>query len=350
MAVENITILDIAEEAGVSPATVSRVISGYPNVSAATYDKVKAVIDKYNFKPNSIARGLLQKHTYTLGVILPHVAQPHYASVFSAAQQEAARNGYVVQPYRLAYHSQLTEAFIDQLIERRLDGVLLAGAFADATRPMELVRLLKRLRQYMPIVMMEPPVAEVECISIYTDMEEGIRKAVRHLYALGHKRIAFVGAMPQARGAGERERGFHDEMEKLGLTPMVQTEGTHTAAMGEMATLKLLSGTPKAQWPSGIIAVNDLMALGILKQLFSMGLRLPEDMAVIGCDNQFFAGYTQPALTTVDVDAVGHGSMAMRQLLDAMEEEGTAFTQVREPTLVVRESCGAQLGRRTVSP
>lgn len=347
MAVENMTILDIAREAGVSPATVSRVLSEHPNVSEKTYAKVRAVVDKYNFKPNRIAAGLQQKSSHTLGIIMPDIKHPYYASIFSAAQEEAHNNGYVVQLYRLNYNARITDEFVDQLIERRLDGVILSGGFVESTTgTYNLSTVLNRLQQYMPIVTICPPIPGLRCINIYTDLDAGMRKAVRHLASLGHRRIAFIGATPETRSVGEREHAFLDEIERFGLTPILQPESIHTPAMGEIATLKLLTSLPRDEWPTALIVINDLMALGVLKQLHGMGLTLPDDMAVIGCDNQFFSAFTLPPLTTIEVATEEHGRIAMQQLLQARIHDAPPFTQVREPSLVVRDSCGAKLDRK----
>jgi len=346
MSSDHITILDIAREAGVSPATVSRVLSAHPNVSAKTSERVRRIVDKHNYKPNSIARGLLQRQTHTLGIIMPDITHPYYARLFSAAQKEANQKGYVVQLYRLAYNARITDGFIDQLIERRLDGVLLSGGFIESTNPTDLPTVLSRLQQYMPIVTICPPIPGLRCINIYTDLAAGMGKVVRHLHMLGHRRIAFIGTTPETRSVGDREKGFFNEMERLGLTAIAQPENIHTPAMGEMATLKLLAGLPRAKWPTALVVVNDLMALGVMKRLHSMKLNLPEDMAVVGCDNQFFASFLLPPLTTLEVDTDDHGRVAMQQLLLARDSETQPFTQVREPMLVIRQSCGAELGPR----
>ncbi len=345
MASASKTILDIAQEAGVSAATVSRVLSDHPNVSKKTHAQVRAVIEKYNYKPNSIARGLLQKSSRTMGVILPSITHPYYAAIFSAAQDEANRNDYVVQIYRLAYNAKITDEFVDKLIERRLDGVLFSGGFVEATDPNNLPAVLMRLQRYMPIVTICPPIPGLSCINIYTDLELGLRKVVRHLGALGHRRIAFIGATDETRSVGDRERGFFDEMQKLGLDAITQPENIHTPQMGAMAVLRLLQRVERREWPTALIVINDLMALGVLRQLHAMGLRLPDDMAVVGCDNQFFSAFTEPPLTTLEVDTEGHGRSAMQLLLRTKDAETPPFTQVREPVLIVRASCGADKPR-----
>ena len=346
MATENKTILDIAREAGVSPATVSRVLSGYPNVSAATQARVQAVVDKYRFKPNSMARGLLQKSSGAFGIIMPDITHPYYAGIFSAAQEEARRHGYVVQLYRLAQNAMITDEFVNQLIERRLDGVLLSGGFIESTNPSDLPAVLTRLQRYMPIVTICPPIPGLSCINIYTDLASGARKLVRHLYTLGHRHIAFIGSTQETRSVGEREHGYVKEMLHLSLEPVQQPETIHTPATGEQAILKLLASNNGPDRPTALIAVNDLMALGALHQLTSMGFRLPQDMAVVGCDNAFFSAFTSPPLTTLEVHSKEHGTTAMRQLLQTRQSGSSPFTQVLEPTLIVRESCGAQLDRR----
>jgi DNA-binding LacI/PurR family transcriptional regulator len=341
MSIGNLTILDIAREAGVSPATVSRVLAGHPHVSPKTRQAVQLVIDKYNFKPNGNAKGLLQGQTHLLGVIMPDITHPYYASIFSAAQDEANRQGYTVLLHRLAYNAMITDDFIDQLIERRLDGVLLSGGFIESTNPSDLPRVLTRLQQYMPIVTICPPIPGLSCVNIYTDLHGGVAKAVRHLAALGHRHLAFLGATGETRSVGEREQGFYAETRRLGLRATVRHDSIHTPEQGEIATRALLEGLPRVQWPTALIAVNDLMALGALKELRRMGLSVPGDMAVVGCDNQFFSAYTDPPLTTIEVDTEGHGRSALAELLRARAEGAMPFTLVREATLVVRGSCGA---------
>ncbi|MDR2505784.1 MAG: LacI family transcriptional regulator [Oscillospiraceae bacterium] len=349
MAAANLTILDIAKEAGVSPATVSRVLSKHTNVSPSTAQRVREVVDKYSYQPNSIARGLLQRQSHVLGIIMPDIKHPYYASVFSAAQREAGSAGSVVQLYRLAYNSAITDDFISHLIERRLDGALLCGGFIEPSDPKDLSAVLKHLQQYMPIVTICPPIQGLDCVNIFPDLEGGIKKEVGHLARLGHKRIAFIGATQETRSVGERELGFRMEAERLSVKPVLHYENIHTPAMGESSVQRLLGSLPRSAWPTALIVVNDLMALGVLKGLRRMGLRVPEDIAVVGSDNQFFSEYTDPPLTTLDLNAEELGQLSMRQLLHARDSKPASYSQVRDPMLIVRESCGASLSGRTAA-
>ncbi|MDR1262203.1 MAG: LacI family transcriptional regulator [Oscillospiraceae bacterium] len=339
-----LTIIDIAREAGVSSATVSRVLSKHPNVSALTASRVRAVVDKYGYQPNSIARGLQQRQSHVLGIIMPDIKHPYYAGIFSAAQREAEGAGSVVQLYRLEYNGSVTEEFIRRLIERRLDGTLLTGGFIESPNARELPIVLDRLRQYMPIVTIGPEIPGFECARVWPDLPNGVRRAVDLLAELGHKRIAFIGATTDTRSVGEREQGFREGCERLGIEAILYNESIHNPAKGEESAVRLLDGLPRNRWPTAVMVINDLMALGVLKGLRTLGLTVPDDMAVVGCDNQFFSAFTDPPLTTLNLNAEELGRLAMRQLIGGTGDLSVNAPEpiVVDPGLIIRESCGTR--------
>jgi len=344
-----ITIYDIAREAGVSAATVSRVLSESRGVSEKTAKKVRRVIDKYSFKPSSVARGLYRRTSHTIGIIMPGIENPYFATMFTTAYQEAHLNGYATLMYRTSQTEKLDTAFASQLIERRLDGVLILGGALELPDYQEhAAPALNLLQKHMPLVTICPPIPGVECINFHSNLKASVRQSVHHLFALGHKRIAFLGGSTGNRSASVREQGFLEIMEGLGLAAAYNYETGHTPEAGELGIAKLLAALPRDSWPTAVVTINDLVALGAIRQIKRMGLHIPEDMAVIGCDNQFFSPYTDPPLTTVDNHPADMCRLAMNQLLAIMADEAhdRPFTQVRESTLIVRESCGAQLGRR----
>ena len=343
---ERTTIYDIAKEAGVSPATVSRVMMGRSNVSFETREKVQQVVDRHHFTPSSLAQGLLRKQSLTLGFILPGVTHPYYAEMFTGAYDEAARLGYALILFRLAQNEQFSQTFMKQIASRRLDGMILSGGVVESTPTEKLVPMLQALRCTMPLVTICPPIPGVDLINIYSDLSSSVRQSLRHLFNLGHRRIAFLGGSFESRSAGERELGFLDEMKNLGLPAVYRHEAGHTPEAGQLGVLKLFSPLGTRQCPTALICINDLVALGALRQLRDMGLRVPDDVAVIGCDNQFFSAYTFPPLTTVDLHPAEHGTVAVQQLVGALTDEPVAFSQLRPATLIVRESCGVSLGAR----
>ena len=192
------------------------------------------------------------------------------------------------------------------------------------------------------------PQTNLDCICLYNDLVSSTGHAVRHLHALGHRRIAFIGGSLQVGGSGARGQGFLAELRALGLPddPAYHHEGGFDADSGERAVSRLLSGLERKEWPTALVAFNDLVALGAMRQLKQMGLRLPDDMAVIGCDNSFFCPYTDPPLTSMDLHADEHARSAIRELIVARDTDPKPFNIVRDATLVVRESCGAKLGYR----
>ena len=205
-----------------------------------------------------------------------------------------------------------------------------------------------RISQRLPIVTIGPRVEGVNCVNITSDLSLSVRKSISHLVALGHRRISFIGGVGGMRSSNARRRAYFEEMERLGLPDDrgLRTDVGFTPQAGETCVNRLFSSVAADQHPTAIIAINDLVALGALRQLHRMGLRVPEDVALIGCDNQFFTPYLDPPLTTVDLHPFDHGVTAIGELIGSLNGGYGAFSQIRECSLIVRESCGAMLGVR----
>ena len=201
----------------------------------------------------------------------------------------------------------------------------------------------------LPIVTIGPRVEGVSCVNITSDLSLSVRKSLAHLVTLGHRRICFIGGSGGMRSSSARRRAYYEEMERLGLPSdrEMRTDAGFTPQAGEFCVNRIFSGASSATRPTAIIAINDLVALGALRQLQRMGLRVPEDVALIGCDNQFFTPYLNPSLTTVDLHPFDHGVTAIEELIGSLDGGGGSYSQIRECSLIVRESCGAMLGART---
>ena len=339
------TIYDIAREAGVSAATVTRVINRFPGVREATREKVQRVIDAHGYAPSSLAQDLGSGKSRTIGIILPGIRNPYFAELVDAADSEARLRDYSLLLYQLPSDGEIPPELVESLIARRLSGAFFIGGVHDVDRP-DLRATLTRLGRYMPIVAICPPRSDLDFVCMYNNLDSGVRQAARHLHLLGHRRIALLGGAPRPEEAGIRATAFLDELNRLDLPapPDFGSQGGSDAAAGEREVLRLLTAVPKGERPTALFCYNDLVALGAMRQMRKMGLRLPEDMAVIGCDNQFFCPYVFPALTSIDMQAEEHARSAIRELLSATENRSAAI--VRDATLVVRESCGAPLGWR----
>jgi DNA-binding LacI/PurR family transcriptional regulator len=340
-----VNIFDIAKEAGVSIATVSRVISGSANVRADTRDKVMRVVNKYHFKPNMIATGLNKRQSRTLGLVLPMADNPFYSKLYIAALQEAQGLGYSIMPYYLARGTMLDQSFVDVLIGKRLDGVVFSGDIATDSSFQSLVLCIRQVQRYMPVMAINPDGGEPRCLTLRSDLAGAIRLALGHLARLGHERIALIGGNGAVRNEHTREYAYQEEMNRLGLGQHIYPYSMgETPSDGEACVARLFSMLGERQRPTALACFNDWMALGAIKQLKRQGLTLPGDIAIAGCDNLFFAPYTDPPLTTVDLRIEDTARIAVQLLVQAQTEPLEPFAQVFEPTLVVRESCGAAVG------
>ncbi|MDR1569145.1 MAG: LacI family transcriptional regulator [Oscillospiraceae bacterium] len=343
-----ITIFDIAREAEVSIATVSRALGEKPNTASKKQKKVIEIAQKYNYKPSLAAGGLNRGRTQLLGIVMPEILHPFYCEVFNAAAAEARTREYSVVFHRIADGDEGYQSFLDLLIRQRPDGLMLAGGLVENAKGPSKLQFLQHLQKYMPVVILGQSVEGFICPCVSIDLAEATRASVRHLDSLGHKRIAFIGGDPINRSSGERESGYYEEMRRLGLDAdyYEHHEGGYSPLDGEIGVVKLLTRLRREQWPTAIIAINDLVALGAIRQLIRMGLRVPDDMAVVGCDNHFYGAYVNPPLTTVDLGTVDAARAAMMLLLDPPAMGTESLVHRREPALIVRESCGAKLGRR----
>lgn len=341
------TIYDIAQEAGVSTATVTRVIKQDPRVKAATREKVQRAIDANAYAPSATAQNLERGSAKVLAVVLPEMSNLYFSRIYNAAYWEADANGYSLRLFQTRENQPISREMVSELIRCRIDGVLFAGNIWSSDRR-DLNDALERLKNYMPVAAICPPGVDLDCIRIHSDLVSCVRLPVRHLHTLGHRHIAFIGGSMQTKDASKRKYNFLEQLRLLDLPddPAYHIEAGYDMEGGERATMRLLSSLERGRWPSAMVTFNDLIALGAMKALKKMGLHLPDDMAVIGCDNQFFCPYTDPPLTSIDLHPEEMAQSAVRELLLAQESSSQSFSMIRDATLIVRESCGAALGYR----
>ena len=348
MSEKQATIYDVAEAAGVSIATVSRVMSG-GSVSAASRKKVEEAMEALSYTPSPSASHKQEKKNHQrLALVVSELTNPYFAALAAGAEKEARRNGYTLQMYTVPLRSGNARPVIDRLIEQKLEGAVLVGGVVESGDQQVLDDLL-RLEKIMPLVTIGPRIEGLTSINITSDLSVSVRKSLTHLYSLGHRRIAFIGGSANVRSSSIRERAFYNEMERLGLPAdrSLHSETGYLPQDGEICVAKLFSRLSAGETPTALIAINDLVALGAMRHLQRMGLRIPEDVAIIGCDNQFFTPYLNPPLTTVDLHPEEHGRNAVSELI-ALQSGGSIvpYSQISECSLIVRESCGAALGQR----
>ncbi len=334
---ENSTIYDIAAEAGVSIATVSRVLRGEVSVSPATRERVNASIARHHYRPSSIARGMTSKRTNTLGIVLPKLLNPNYAMIFTGAVEAARRHGCSMNLFPFRSVSEQADNPALMLAERRLDGVVICVEYMPQEEHNRLLENLRELCRYMPIVLIGcvPPAFDFPAISY--DMAEIVRSIMEHLIAQGHQRIALIGGMESDQDAHRRDVGYLQGLQDARL-PFVSSYRVFcggTPEDGERSMDEMFSRLQPAYWPTAVIALNDLVAMGCLASARRHGLAVPEELSVIGCDNIFCAPYLIPPLTSVDMHQQELGSRAVDLLLSGEQKREEARWE-----LILRASSG----------
>ncbi len=342
METERKTIYDIAEHAGVSIATVSRVLRGETGVSAKTRRKVEEVIARYNYQPSAYARGLTQKHTKTYGIILPKLANPNYVMLFEGAYDEAAANGYAMILFPWENMNAAGLDVVEVLSERRLDGVIICLEFIGADELETWRSKLAAIRQYMPVVLTGTMPPGLDFPSVTVDLSACVHTIVEYLTGLGHERIALLGGFDEQNMPLSRDASYHAALEAAHLPQVAQYRvfGRCTVEDGRRQLDEMLVSLVPSQWPTAIIAANDMVALGVLRAAGNRGLRVPEDLSVVGCDDVIYTEYSSPPLTTMRTHQTEMGSRAVQMLLDESARGQEKFSC----ELVVRKSCAEAAG------
>jgi DNA-binding LacI/PurR family transcriptional regulator len=316
---------DVAREAGVSRALVSLVMRESPKVSDERRARVLAAAELLGYRPNAMARGLASRRTRTIGVLLNDLRNPFFAEmtegIFEAAEE---------LDYRLLIgtgrRQQVGERrAVNSFFEHRTDGLLLVSPRLPLTEILAIGRTT-------PTVAVARPLSATHVDSITNDDLLGATLAVRHLAELGHRRITHIDG-GRGAGAAPRRTGYVREMKRLGLEPhVVPGEFTEAAGVRAAESLLLADGLPTA-----VFAANDLVAAGALDRFEDAGLRIPEDLSIIGYDNTFLAALHHMSLTTIDQPRPEIGRLALRTLVERIDGGRTQAVHHRvEPSLVVR--------------
>ena len=327
---------DVAARAGVSQPTVSLVLSSNPKarVASATRERVLRAAAELGYRPNVVARSLVRRRSYALGLVVPDIGNQFFADVVSGAERVATEEGYVI--LLCEQREGPLERHLDALRARQVDGVILDAAGASAVP--------QAAFEGLNIVLIDQP--SDRWPGVASDAEGAGRLAAEHLLALGHRRIAFVGPSADVHGFRMRERGFARALAAAGiaLSSALLRRVPATLDGGQAAMRALLALGD--QRPTAAFCANDLLALGAHKACTQAGVAIPAGMSLVGCDDIAFARLVTPELTTVAVPSRELGARAARLLV--REIEGTAgAAQKPRPLpvkLVVRGSTAAPRG------
>ncbi len=330
------TIDDVAALSGVSTATVSRVLSGSVPARPETRERVLAAARDLGYRPSGIARALKLRATRTLGLVVSDIINPFYPQVVRAVEAAAHERGYGIvlvnggdDPARELEH-------LDLLIERRVDGIVIASS--RITR-----HHAERLREAaVPVVLVNDTVAGSGLPSVSTAHRHGARMAGAHLIELGHVRLGHIGAPSDHPAAGLRRRGVADALRAGGLPAPLVAIGDGGVEGGATAVPALIGAGV-----TGIVAYNDLTAIGAIRALRRAGIGVPEEVSVVGFDDIDLAAWTDPPLTTIRQPVDELGRWAVEHLADVLggrASRGPSAPVLLEPQLVVRGSTGPPQG------
>lgn len=341
-----VTIKDVARAAGVSPSTVSRVISDHPRISQSTKERVRQVMKELGYHPNAIARSLVTQSSRTLGLVMSRAAEkalanPFFPEVIRGIGAVANQARYALLLSTSLSPRRELEECLDMLESHRVDGViLLASRVKD--------RLVARLaREGYPFVVVGR-VAEGDRVWwVNNDNAQAAREGVEHLLALGHRRIGCLAGAPEYLVTQDRVAGYRQALEAWGLPfdPGLVRYTDFSRDQGWEAARDLLR---QPQRPTAFFATDDLLAWGAVQAAAELGLEVPGDLSVVGFNDDPLSAYVNPPLTTIRVPIFELGRVAARLLLERLHDPTTPVQHVLVPThLVVRGSTAP--ARRTVS-
>ncbi|TLS38688.1 LacI family DNA-binding transcriptional regulator [Pseudalkalibacillus caeni] len=326
---------DVAKLANVSTATVSRVLRSPETVKENTRQKVLSVIEELNYQPNILARHFRRSETNTILVIVPNIMNTVFAEIVGGIEQAAAANGYKVLLRNTNLDVRNEYEAIDHLKQRQVDGMILLS------ERLEKKTLLEISKQY-PVVLASAYIEGLKVPTVSIDNISSSREATEHLIRLGHKRIANICGPLFSSISRDRLKGFKQAVYQndLEVDSVLIQEGEFTFDSGYNQMLKFLALEVP---PTAVFAANDEMAMGAIKAAKENGLKVPEDMAVVGFDNIKFSSMFEPALTTIAQPKYEMGKKAMELLLEQMQ--GVVHTKIQhvlDTNLVIRDSCGAK--------
>lgn len=328
------SVKEVAKLAGVSLGTVSNVLNRPEVVAEPTRRRVLDAISELGFVRNESARQLRAGRSRAVGLVVLDVANPFFTDVARGAESVAEANGFVVMLSNSGEDARRERRHLDHLVEQRVQGVLITPVQSDSGRLEELAA------RGIPAVLVDRGAGRRNCCSVAVDDVLGGQLAGTHLIERGHRRIAFVGGPLSIDQVAERHRGVTAAVSAAGGEVQLFGTATLTVSEGRLAGAQLAE-LPAAERPTAVFCANDLLALGVLQEIVGHGLRVPQDLAIVGYDDIEFAAAAAVPLSSVRQPREELGRTAMELLLDEIGSDRSRHRHrqvVFEPELVARES------------
>jgi LacI family transcriptional regulator len=330
------TIEDIAQKTGVSKSTVSRALSGSTRISAATRMRIVAAARKLSYEPNYLARSLSRSRTLSIGVILEDIMNPFFTEVAKGIETTLSAGGYSMLLTSSGYVPEAELELTRTLLRNKVDGMLITPVAMDSAS----VRLL--MERKVPFFVMNEKSAGEEISWIDSDNLAGGYLAAEHLLKLGHRSFLILRNMA-LHGTRDRFEGIRRALNdrKIPLADQVILDGAITRQDGRILMDRFMTENGRSAMPSAVVAANDMVAVGVMESLFASGMRVPEEVSIIGYDDIYVAGLLRVPLTTIHQAKYRMGQIAatgLLQMLDGRQKpSGQQF--LIKPQLIIRESC-----------
>ena len=333
-----VTIKEVAKHAGVSTASVSRVLNDRPSVTLAVRQKVMRSVEALEYRPSRVARRLRTKSTHVIGLIITDIQNLFYTSVTRGIEDVASRNGYSLILCNTDEDAARERLYLEVMHDENVAGIILASATETGHDP-------KLLSGHIPVVALDRLITDVKVDTVLVDNVGGAKKAVSHLLSLGHRRIGLIRGQQEITTSIERQAGYEQALKEYGLPidpALIRQASLRQVALADsrQQTLDLLALPER---PTALFTTNAMITLGTLTAIHEIGLCIPDDIAVVAFDDIPWVTLLNPPLTVVPQPTYELGTTAAEMLLARITESDRPPTQVRlDLQLVIRESCGAR--------
>lgn len=337
-----VTIYDIAREAGVSASTVSRALNDSSRVGTETKQRIRELAQKYNFRPNALAQGLAEARSRLIGIVVADIRNPYYAELFFYCEKAAQEAGYTAVVFNQPKEGGMEEQIrlLEKMLTLQMEAVILVdGMVSRLVSDVEYVDEVNRLMDYMPVII-TGKLDGTRCQTVQADHMKTIEILMEHLIALGHRNIALVGGYMDILATYEKAMRYRQVLRRKGIPyrpELVSGQGDYDEEGGYKLTEQMLAAGVSM---TAVIAVNDMVAAGVVKCLNERGYRIPQDISVVGCDNTL-AKLVTPRLTSVDYGYERMGKILIETALAAVRGEKGERLKMIEPVLV----CGGSTGK-----
>jgi len=332
---KNLTLKKVAEKAGVSIATVSRVLNKKSAVNPKTRVQVEKIIKELNYIPNRFAKRLRDKKTSSnlLGVLIPNIQNPFFVEVLRGIEDVAYENDYALIMCNFAEDDTKQKLYLDILNSQSIDGLLAAPTHEKDPK------VIKLLNEGLPIVCVDRGLVDVDVDVVQVDNITGAYSAIDYLAKKGYKRIAYISGMPTVPSSQQREKGYRAALKDNNL-PYLSELVRHTVAchQGGLKMSEELLSLPNP--PDALFTGNNVFTLGALETIHKMGLSIPEDIAIIGFDDMYWSISLNPPLSAVRQPAYEIGKLAAEQLISRIKNPERPTTKmILKTELMIRSSC-----------